>query len=61
MTHFKRAKAGCGATGMSYTLPNPVTCSMLNAPYGYLVVEVFDEGRVAHVSSPIRLYGVCQP
>lgn len=50
-----------GATGMSYTLPKPVPCEMINQPYGYLIVQVFDEGRIPHASKPVRLYGLCQP
>jgi hypothetical protein len=48
-----------GATGMQYTLPNPVPCGMLNPDY--FMVEVFDEGRIPHASTPVRVYGDCEP
>ncbi len=47
-----------GATGLTYTLPNPVTCDAL----GYYMVEVFDEGKTVHstMNSPTRVQGACQ-
>ena len=48
-----------GASGMTYTFPNPVTCDSLG-PQGYFVVEVFDEGGFPHLSDPVYVYGDCQ-
>ena len=47
-----------GATGMTYTLPNPVTCESLG--FGYFMVEVFDEGRIPHASNEAHVFGDCQ-
>lgn len=45
-------------TGMQYTLPSPVPCAWFG---GYLVAEVYDEGRFPHDSAPVHLQGDCQP
>jgi hypothetical protein len=47
-----------GATGLSYTFPNPVTCDFLGQ--GYFAVQVFDEGHIAHTCS-FQVTGDCQP
>ncbi|MCW5553765.1 MAG: hypothetical protein KIS67_16605 [Verrucomicrobiae bacterium] len=49
-----------GANGMQYTLPNPVPCAMVTG-YNYFMVEVFDEGRFPYTSTPVQVYGDCQP
>ena len=49
-----------GVNGMQYTFPNPVPCAMFS-PWDYFIVEVFDEGRFPHTSTPVQVYGDCQP
>ncbi len=46
------------ATGLSYTLPNPVTCDAIS----YYTVDVFDEAGVAHTPgyNTANVYGNCQ-
>lgn len=43
--------------GMQYTLPSPVPCAWFG---GYIVAEIYDEGRFPHDSAPVYLQADCE-